>query len=68
MSRKKEKIKFDTVEFRVFVIRNYGTIKAFADKHGLAYQTCKHISSGKLESTNVVNKIKQIMWAETKED
>jgi len=64
MSRKKEKVKFDSVEFKVFCIRNYGTIKAFADKHGLSYQTCKHISSGKLESTKVVMKIKQIVWDE----
>jgi len=67
MSRKKKHIDFDAVEFKVFCIRNYGTIKNFAGKHGIPYGTVIQIMAGNY-STNQVQKIKDIMWDETHQE
>jgi len=64
----KKKIKFDPVEFKVFIIRYYGTLKNFAEKHGLAYSTCKQMMIGNVTATNVVKRIKEIMHEENEYD
>ena len=66
MSSKKGKVKFDTVEFKVYVIRYYKTLKNFADKHGFSYKTLKLIQYGDLSAFNIVARLKEIMHFENK--